>query len=186
MNDATTTTQAATPLPSTASPILDLPATEPAPTITKSSRKHRSPTYYDRMLESVAHFATLFAALLLWWIGAQFTLEFLGLLSVPLHKLGAARWLIPIAITAIEIKYWPTKRLDRNLLALFAVVAGIDLLTSIIGGHSWLAGRAIGTLIIPDVGWLWIAAGIGAIFSAFWPEKLARAATRALRAIWLD
>ncbi|WP_124033493.1 hypothetical protein [Herpetosiphon llansteffanensis] len=155
---------------------------EPATPVIRPKKK--SFTTYDRIMESIAHVTTLGGAAALWWVGAQFTLAFLVMIGMPIHQLSYAQWLIPAGITAIEIKYWPHKGLNRNLIAMFLIIAGIDLTTTLIGGQAWLEGRVIGAFTIPDSGWLWVIAGVAACFSAFWPEKLARAAIGELRKIW--
>lgn len=141
-------------------------------------------TLYDRIVESIAHITTLVGAIALWWVGAQFTLAFMAMLHIPVHSLSYAQWLIPAGITTIEMRYWPRKGLNRNLIIVFLVIAGIDLATSLIGGKQWLTGRVIGSYTIPDTGLLWGISLVVACFSAFWPEKLGRAAIAELRKIW--
>jgi len=186
MNDP----QALAPTPTTVPsiPALDIvteqrSVREESVAATPRARK-KGVTLYDRIMESVAHITTLVGASALWWIGAQFTLAFMALLHIPVGSLSYAQWLIPIGITAIEMRYWPRKGMNRNLIIVFLVIAGIDLATSLIGGKQWLTGRDIGSYIIPDTGVLWGVSLIVACFSAFWPEKLARAAITELRKIW--
>lgn len=149
-------------------------------------RVQRHPGLYDRVIESLANTAALAAAGLLWWIGAQFTLAFVTSLGADLSRLGAAQWVIPAFVTAIEIKFWPRRGAQRNLVWLFLIVAGFDLLTSVLGGAAWLSGRAIGTAItLPQTGTvLWAMSLAAATLCAFWPERLARTAVTELRRIW--
>jgi hypothetical protein len=155
-------------------------------TTASKPRVRRHPGLYDRVIESLANVAALAAAGLLWWIGAQFTLAFVTSLGADLSRLGAGQWVIPAFVTAIEIKFWPHQGTQRNLVWLFLIVAGFDLLTSVLGGAEWLAGRAIGSAItLPQSGTLLWAMSLGAAaLCAFWPERLARTAVTELRKIW--
>ncbi|MBM7844181.1 hypothetical protein [Herpetosiphon giganteus] len=135
---------------------------------------------YERWLSTLAYLSIFGLAVLIWWIGAQFTLAFLAGLGLNLAALGTAQWFIPIIITAIEVACWPRRAINQHVLAVFALVGGLDLITSVIGCVRWLSNQQLPL----SSAWLWIFSVVIAALCAFWPERLARAAVGELGRLW--
>lgn len=176
---------AAPSLPAAAAPAGRVTTTERAAPRPRARPAARSGVY-DRALQTIAHLGAIAGAGLLWWIGAQFTLQFLISLGVNLTPLGLGQWLIPLTITGIELSFWPKEGANRNLVALFMIVAGLDLITSCLGLIDLIVGRNIPRLgiTIQENVVVWAAAFVVAAACAFWPEKLARAGWVELRTLW--
>lgn len=163
----------------------------PVPPTTSTSvkpRRRANTHWYDRGVESLANLAALAFAAALWYVGAQFTLAFFAGVGLPAANLGIAKWLIPVGISAIQIKFWPHSRLKPHLLWMFLGVTSFDLATSVFGGKQWLAGRLIvDGITIPATGAPpWVLSLIAACVCTFWPERLARTAVGELRRIWIS
>lgn len=133
-------------------------------------RKHTP--IYDPIIGIIGALISAIAAGFIWWIGAILTLTFLQTrLGINLAAMGSWKWLIPISITGIEIAFWPQKNQSFNFRMLFLLVAGIDLITSVDGGHTWLVDRGL------SVQWVaWMLGCIAAFLCSFWPERLIRSA----------
>jgi hypothetical protein len=136
----------------------------------KTRRTHTP--IYDPLLGILGAAISTAAAGLIWWVGAILTLTFLELrLGIPVARLGAWQWLIPLGITGIEIAFWPRPGQSGHLRVLFLVVTGADVLTSLDGGRAWLQARDLAPI------WLtWLLGGGAAFVCAFWPERLIRSA----------
>ena len=143
---------------------------------------------YERLGRSVALLGALAVALGLWIAGAFFTLQFLARMGVPLTGLGSLQWLIPVAISAAELFFWP-QRGSRALQGLmFLAVLTFDVGTTYAGIVELGAGRVIplfAGIHLPagGVGLAGLGVGCGLLF-AFGPEKIGRWAVADLCTLW--
>jgi hypothetical protein len=177
---------------------LDQPAATPqdmAPTDRQriASSKPRSTSrplggLYDKAGMTLALVASLAVAALLWFAGAWFTLWFLERAGLALAGAGAARWLIPAALTAGQLWLWPRANSPWQSLIVFLGFLGFDVGTSWGGFTSWGAGRRVelfNGFTIPQGGpWLHGLALVLGLSFAFLPEKIARWALGELRRVW--
>jgi hypothetical protein len=127
-------------------------------------------------------------ALGLWIAGARFTLQFLTRIGVTLAGIGALQWLIPVAITATELFFWPRRGSQIQQGVMFAAVLAFDVGTTYAGIVELTAGRMIPLFAgfqLPHSGPALVALGgaCGLLF-AFGPEKIARWAVGDLYSVW--
>jgi len=170
--------------------------TQPAPPVVPASPtvkrvktpKSTSPGFYDKSMDSIAYSAGLAVAFGLWLTGAYFTLQFLAGIGINLAGLSWGQWLIPIAITACELRLWPGTASTWQRWLLWFCVLMFDIGTSFAGMAQVAAGKTFdffNGITIPSGGaGLWIIASVMAVAFAFIPEKLARWAGAELHAVW--
>ncbi len=142
---------------------------ETAPKKEARSKKRGKNTMYETIMIIGASLFTVVISFLIWYIGAICTLNFLSWIGLDQINTYAWRWAIPIGITLIEIACWPSRDIHRNLKMVFFVVASLDLVTTAIGGATWIQDR--GQTSQPMI---WIFSIALAYICAFWPEYLAR------------
>lgn len=165
-------------------------ATEPMQREIAPSRpqrpKTRSNTTYDKTLESLAYIASFCIAVALWYVGAYFTLAAIAELGIATTHL--AWWLIPIAITAIELSLIGKIQEKWQSIAIFASVLALDIASSWYGILTKLGGEFVplgAGFTIPTTGTvLHAGAIIASLIFAFAPEKIARWAFSELKRVW--
>lgn len=142
---------------------------------------------YSRLGKSIALLGFLALSSLLWYAGAFFTLAFLEQ-WYTLSSLGLLMWLIPLAITAIEIFLWPRWRSSLAQWLGFLAILLFDVGTTVSGLMPLLAGRAVdlfGGFRLPAAGaWLYGLGIAGGLLLAYGPEKLGKFALRELYSLW--
>lgn len=140
-----------------------------------------------RLAESLATGGALLLAGLGWAIGGFFTITALRALGLPLDALGWWAWLIPAAISAIELRWWPTRARGWQI-GVFWLVALVDLASTYYGLSLYLAGRLIplgpGFMLTSGSTALIAVCLAAAALLTFLPERLAKAALRGLAGVW--
>lgn len=141
---------------------------------------------YDKAGLSIAYVFSCCLSLLLWFAGAYFTIAALN--AFGLHATGAAWWLLPVGITAIELWLMPRAGTRWQAVAFFVVVLIIDILSSWYGVLDTMGGRFVplgAGFTIPKTGAaLHIGAIMVSLIFAFMPEKLARWSIAELWKVW--
>lgn len=143
---------------------------------------------YNQLGRSLALVLSCTIAIGLWLAGAYFTLTFLQGVGFTVMGAGIVVWLIPLAITAVELWLWPKTDTHWQEILMFLTILAVDLGTSWRGFVEWGAGREIPLFtgfVIPIAGWYLhgIALVIGMIL-AFAPEKIGRWALSELWRLW--
>lgn len=151
---------------------------------------------YRRLGTTVALLSAAAIGGLLWYVSSRFTLDFLGTIFPDLRRtLERApwwqSWLIPLAISAIEIFLWP--RRERRLgvfvlrLLLWLSILALDVATTIHGILPLLQAQPL-PVAIDATARTWLELGVsgasGVIF-AYAPEKIGRWVVNDLWALWL-
>lgn len=165
-------------------------ATEPIQREQAPSRpqrpKPKSNTTYDKTLESLAYVASFCIAAALWYVGAYFTLAAIAELGIATTHL--AWWLIPLAITAIELSLIEKIKGGWQSIAIFASVLALDIASSWYGIVTKLGGEFVplgAGFSIPTTGTvLHAGAIIASLIFAFAPEKIARWAFSEIGRVW--
>jgi hypothetical protein len=126
--------------------------------------------------------------LALWYAGAYFTITALIRLGVPLDTLDGFEWLIPLGVSLLELRYWPSvKQTQMKTLALL-LVGGFDLLSTTYGVFLWFPGRVIPLgmgYTIPKSGIaLLIPVFVVSLILTFGPERIVVWAGKEIRRMW--
>jgi hypothetical protein len=114
---------AAASVPVLSPPVTPETITRPVPT-ERTPRKRQKritlPTWLSQFIEQVITTIALLAVVgiiaFAWYLGAFFTIQFfdrltfLASLGLNVAALGIWRWCIPVAITAIEVAFWPRRQ----------------------------------------------------------------------------
>jgi hypothetical protein len=167
-----------------------LPAESPKPERVqrRTAPASRLEKQIDKAMNALAYLGIIGIAVLLWWWGAGFTVNFLAGLSTSIKTWGWPAWGIPVLVTMIELKLWRhmTNPLSPAGAAVLVVLL-FDIGTSFAGFTQWAAGRTLPLftgITFPSAGWpLWIVGiGLGVVF-AFLPERLSRWALAELAAL---
>jgi hypothetical protein len=165
------------------------PASTDTPKTTTESRPRRRPSSVGGKLgETLAFVGASALAAGGWYVGALFTLLALDAVGIPINRLAAWQWLIPLTVSAIEVRWWPGSARSEIKGILFAVIAGVDMLSTCYGFTTWAAGRFIPLgmgFTIPKTGaWLIAPAVIISLIFTFGPEWLARWSLREIITTW--
>ena len=188
METAHTITPAGTVETPAATQPIEAPARQPQPAQERLQERTRRPRTgaYDKAGQSLAYFASGLLSIALWYAGAYFTIA--ALKSFGINASGPVWWLIPGAITVIEIWLMPRAGVRWQAVSFFAVVLLADVLSSWYGVVATLGGRFLplgAGWTIPESG---PALQIGAIaislIFAFMPERLARWSISELWKVW--
>jgi hypothetical protein len=163
------------------------PPPQYAPAVATVRERRRTAGLDTKLAETMAALFALSVAVGLWYTGAVFTLLALDAIGIPASPLGIWRWLIPIGISAIELRWWPRGIAESKVLS-FAAVALIDGASTLYGLVLWGAGRMLPLatgIHIPSSGpWLVVPALLAALILTFVPERLALRMLREVRTIW--
>ncbi len=101
----------------------------------------------------------------IWYIGAFFTLEWLKYYGVPVDSVYW--WVVPIAITLLEVGLQPdTPRINWVHLLWLGVLL-VDAFATAFGASSWVNPQGV---LFP---WYWF--GLVGVFIALSPERIGRA-----------
>lgn len=161
------------------------PATQPAKRAT-TPRKINTDAY-NKIGYTVALLGAAASAILLWLIGANYTLQ--GLQLFGINARGMEWWALPIVITAIELWLMPKRGSKPLIIIFFMIILAFDVLTSWYGLNLDLAGRTLPLatgLTLPSGGIPFHVFMIAlSLAFAFVPEKLARVAIKEAGATWL-
>jgi hypothetical protein len=172
----------------TSAPLATPAVAAPPSTRQQKTPKSSTPSLYDRGQDTIAYSTGLAVAFGLWLAGAHFTLQFLVGIGVNLAGLSWGQWLIPIAITACQLRLWPSTGSTWHRWGLWLAVLAFDIGTSCGGIAKTAAGRSFdifsGVTLPTSGALLWgLAMGVAVLF-AFIPEKLARWSGAELLAVW--
>lgn len=142
---------------------------------------------YSRLGRSMALCGFLALSSLLWYAGAFFTLSFLEH-WYSVSRLGLFQWLIPMAITTIEVFLWPRwSGFPAQWLGFLSVLL-FDVGTTVSGLMPLIAGRAVdlfGGFSLPVAGLsLYTLSIAGGLLLAYGPEKLGKWALSELYSLW--
>jgi hypothetical protein len=170
--------------PSSAAPrsdietLLDYLWSHPAPPNRSSRRTKRSP--YERVVARIALGLAALTAGGIWWVGGYFTLVWVAQMGIPVVTLGVAAWIIPLAITTLEMGMLHARPQSRWAWLCWGSVFLIDITTTAQG--LMVVGQTHALFGEPghhnDVT-VWILGGLLGIAIAVIPEP-------ALRSIWRD
>jgi hypothetical protein len=148
--------------------------------------KQSKPTTYDKAGLSFAYAASGVLSIALWYAGAYFTIA--ALRAFGINTTNPAWWLLPVAITTIEIWLMPRAGVRWQAVAFFAVVLLADVLSSWYGVVATLGGRFLplgaGWTIPKDGMMLQAGAILISLIFAFMPERLARWSLTELWKVW--
>ena len=156
--------------------------TKPSTTPAKSS------TAYSAYVDILVALFLMGIGLALWLAGAYFTITSLTKLGVPLRKLDGFEWLIPIGVSLLELRYWPSvKQTQVKTLALL-LVGGFDLLSTAYGVFMWFPGKTIPLgmgYTMPATGLaLLIPVFIVSIILTFGPERIVVWSANEIKRMW--
>lgn len=150
--------------------------------------QHYSSPMLNQAGEGLAFLGALALALVGWIIGASFTLAALVALGAPLSQVGGWQWLIPVAVSAIEVRWWPGRTDSEGKGILFTIVAGLDMLSTYYGFILWASGRFIPLGIgftLPTTGSALLGmATVVSVILTFAPERVLVWALHELRKNW--
>lgn len=160
---------------------VERPAERPA-----ERTKRTKPGAYDKAGITFAYAASGVLSVALWYAGAYFTIA--ALKAFGINTSNPTWWLLPVAITAIEIWLMPRTGVRWQAVAFFAVVLLADVLSSWYGVIATLGGRFLplgaGWTIPKDGVLLQACAILISLIFAFMPERLARWSLTELWKVW--
>jgi hypothetical protein len=153
----------------------------PAVSIRRMPRPRSS--WYETILARVAILAALAIIGWLWYLGGTYTLAFLKLRGTPLESWGILAWLIPLAITGLEIGVFAARSRIPALWIVWAGVLLFDIFTTAAGVLADPPVAAIaGVALVMSNPSAWLLAGIFGTALALGPEPAARSLVRELLA----
>lgn len=163
----------------------DIAPERPAERPQERTRRPRTAAY-DKAGLSFAYAASGVLSIALWYVGAYFTIAALRAFGIQAN--GPLWWLLPAAITAIEIWLMPRAGVRWQAVAFFAVVLLADVLSSWYGVVATLGGRFLplgsGWTIPSGGAALQVGAILISLVVAFMPERLARWSLHELWKVW--
>lgn len=166
-------------------PAIEVPPTVPTPRDVAPRTKPRRISTYDKTGSTIAYIASFGLGAALWLAGAYFTIVAARAFNIPT---GPFIWLLPLAITTVELWLMPRRGVGWQSVAIFLVILGFDVLTSWYGLVEVMAGRRLplgAGWTVPQGG---AALHVGAIILglgfAFLPEKLGRWAAAEVWGLW--
>lgn len=150
-------------------------AVPPAQPAAQSRPRRPSNTAYLTGLVKAAILVALALLAGLWYVGGAFTLATLASWGLPIAAWGLLAWLIPLAITTLEIGTMAGRVRLPMLWLIWAAVLAFDVVTSAIGLLEWADGRKLFSLTFSptdntSIG-ICLAIGLGI---ALTPEPTAR------------
>jgi len=150
------------------------------PTKPKAKTTHTSVPagLYDKAMRIIGLCGAIALMVGLWAIGAYFTLQFLEGLGLKLAGAGAAAWLIPATVTAMEIGLWPAKMPTPTARLAWFLVLAADAGTTAAGIVAYAQGKVVVGITLAGPS-LVIAAIVLAIGLAVSPE-------RGVRSLWAE
>ncbi len=193
--------QAVTPMPEPPQPVALQPA-QPAPRAPMPTGPSPIPPptivrgLYRRVGTTLALVGAAAVGSLIWYYSGIFTLSFLGTTFRDMAHLIEASpwwqvWLIPLAISAMELFLWPRRERRPGIFAirllLWLLMLAFDVLTTARGMLTILQTQDVVLPITPsERQWIeyGLALAIGMAF-AYLPERIARWVLTDLWAIWL-
>jgi hypothetical protein len=144
-------------------------------------RSRRFPALRGGMYEKARHKIGVSIAMIvvacLWLLGAFFTLTFLETLGFTIDFSALGWWLIPIAISALEVGLQPDEVKSSGARIIWLIVLAMDIATTAIGIHAF--GNEWG-LRMPAINYWFLAVSIG-FELALAPEPLMRSLWGELR-----
>lgn len=152
-----------------------------------TTRRKAQTDLYNKIGYTIALIMGLGFALLMWFIGARYTV--LGLQLFGFKTTSTGWYILPLGITAVEL--WLMPKRGNHLLSVFffLLILAFDVLTSWYGLRLDLAGRnlPLGTgWQLPSNGTPFhIACVVLSLGFAFLPEKLGKWAGREMMGVWL-
>lgn len=148
--------------------------------VQRRERARRTVSTYDYL---IGKFAMLFGLALvagLWYLGALFTIVWLGDRGINLEQLGPFAWLLPIGVTAFEFGVLRSGARSPIVMGLWICVVLFDVGTTALGLQSTIQGNTVASFTFGwDLNSLAICLAGGAII-ALVPEPAARALVKEL------
>lgn len=137
--------------------------------------------------DSISALLVFAGAAAFWYVGAFFTLLALETIGVPLASLGAWKWVIPGAVSVLQLCWWPGNN-QGGRVWYFSVVSFFDGTSTLYGLILWGAGKFLplaSGFTLPSEGLaLWIPAVIVAGGITFGPEQATVWVYNDLRRTW--
>lgn len=168
------------------------PASEPAAPRPRTTTKRTKPavpagdTSYDRWARLGGLLLGMGFVIGLWAVGAYFTLAFLESVGLKIAGARPIAFVIPAAITWLEIGLWPARTPNRISQTIWLIVLLVDAATTA-AGIMQLAGSQVDVLGQVIAGWPLVGAAfvIGVILALF-PERAGRSLLVDIRANWAE
>ncbi len=173
------------------SAILDVITQPTQPERTTTQPKERARTrhkdMYDKVGYTIALIASLAIAGLFWYIGAYYTLR--GLSAFKVNTSSGAWWILPLAITAVELWLMPKRGTRWQAVGMFMLILAFDIATSWHGLLADLGGKSLPLatgITLPNGGAEFhLLCVVISLACAFLPEKLGKWAYREITGTWL-
>lgn len=182
--DFTTPAEAAVqpsqPIPQVEPEPIEQPRTERRPT----ARSRKGETNYDRIMRIIGLLLAVGLIAALWILGAYFTIAFFEALGIKIWQYGQWAYLLPAAISGLEIGLWPGRLSNATGRIIWFLILLFDTATTAIGFINLFANYNIEALNItlPNVGpELAIVGSIIGLVLALAPEKAGRSLVTELR-----
>jgi hypothetical protein len=130
-------------------------------------------TAYDRITRQIGLCVALVLTAGIWFAGAYFTLQWLSSMGLRLAGAGLLSYLIPLAITGLEIGLRPDRSPTWISRFFWFAVLLFDAGTTAAGVAAATDGKVVAGIAITG-GTLWAIGSIAGLFFALFPEIAAR------------
>ena len=157
------------------------PAEAAAPTKVKpkASPKPRT-TSYDRITRMIGLSVALLLTAGIWFAGAYFTLQWLSSIGLKLAGAGLLSYLIPLAITGLEIGLRPDRSPTWISRFFWFAVLLFDAGTTAAGVAAAVTGKVFAGVTMVG-GTVWAIGIVAGLFFALFPEIAARSLVSELK-----
>ncbi len=149
------------------------PAPEPEQKSAKPRTARARTTSYDRITRQIGLVVALLLTIGIWFAGAYFTLQWLGSIGLKLATAGLLSYLIPLAITGLEIGLRPDRSPTWISRFFWFAVLLFDAGTTAAGVTAAVEGRIVAGIALAG-GTAWAIGGLAGLFFALFPEIAAR------------
>lgn len=156
---------------------------------TRSPEERKTNDLGGKIGDSIAAGFVLAVGISLWLIGGYLMLLALNAIGLPIKEMKGFAWLIPLGISAVELRFWPKPTTLWSYRTLMLLAIGLpDLASTFFGSWEYLRGRSVPLFTgftIPEGGrTLMVLCSISSIILSFSPERLSIHALKDLMRIW--